>query len=191
MPSHDGESEIWLLSTAFTYISSGTACFIKKWELSGVIQQARPDPGWSWVYRARSGLQVVYGMKRYDAKQPNSAAWHPFTVWVILSSPLFLVVKGGTTKPWVLIKMKNEGVRKTEAKQELSGRNQTWAGEKQKLKRCESGWLRIGCSSATISLLKMCLQGNWPMSFRYRQPLSVRTSGMKEKEKHAYLQLWL
>lgn len=135
--------------------------------LPSLIQQARPDPGWSCVYRARSGLQVVYGMKRYDAKQPNSAVWHPFTVWVILSSPLFLVVKGGTKNPWVLIKVKNEGDRKTEAKQELSGRNQTWAGEKQKLKRCESGWLRIGCSSATINLLKMCLQGNWPMHFRY------------------------
>lgn len=65
--------------------------------------------------------------------------------------------KRRTKYPWVLTKAKKEGDRKTEAKQALSGRNQTWAGEKKKLKRRGSGWLRIGWSSATINLLKMCL----------------------------------
>lgn len=145
---------MWLLSTDFTYIYSGTACFIKKLELSGVIQQARPAPGWSWVYRARSRLQVGYGMKKYDVNQPNSSVWHPFMVWVIPPSPLFLIIQGGTKTPWALIKVKNEGDRKTEAKWAFSGRNQTCAGEKQKLKRRASGWLRIGWSSATINLLE-------------------------------------
>ena len=37
-------------------------------------------------------------MKRDDTKQPNSAVQYPFTVWVILSAPLFLVIKGGEKK---------------------------------------------------------------------------------------------